>query len=90
MTALSIDSLLARSGIHADWFSRLVDSGAERCRQSLENIAALGIPTDLLQMLLSQLAEHVPGIPDAEIALNNLDRFIAVSRSPFSCGLTGC
>jgi glutamate-ammonia-ligase adenylyltransferase len=39
-----------------------------------------------LEVLCSQLAEHLPGLSDPDLALNSLDRFFAAARNPLALG----
>src|SRR5205085_4010938 len=56
----------------------------ERAHASLVRLAVSGIPLDLLGNICDQLAEHLPKVSDADMALNNLDRFITATRNPLS------
>ena len=45
-----------------------------------------GITLDLLANICDQLAEHLPRLSDPDMALNNLDRFVAAARNPLVAG----
>jgi glutamate-ammonia-ligase adenylyltransferase len=47
-------------------------------------IASTNITLDLIADIAGQLAEHLPGLSDPDMALNNLDRFIEAARNPLS------
>src|SRR5215471_10961990 len=47
-------------------------------------MATSGITLDLLSNIADQLAEHLPRTSDPDMAMNNLDRFIAAARNPLS------
>ena len=47
-------------------------------------IATGGITLDLLAAICDQLAEHLPGSSDPDMALNNLERFVVAARNPLS------
>jgi len=57
-----------------------------RAHANLVRMATSGLTLDLLAVVCDQLAEHLPGSADPDMALNNLDRFVAASRSPLSVG----
>ena len=52
-----------------------------RACSNLQTIAQLKIPFDLMQAMVHQLSEILPGISDPDMALNNLERFFAASRN---------
>jgi len=66
------------------WFRSLGLGDGERAQRGLANIASLGVPLDLLAAMADQLAEQLPRSSDADMAFNNLDRFLAAQRSPLS------
>jgi glutamate-ammonia-ligase adenylyltransferase len=51
---------------------------------NLVRIASTNITLDLVADIAGQLAEHLPRASDPDMALNNLDRFIAAARNPLS------
>ena len=55
-----------------------------RAVKNLENIARLRLPIDLFQTLVAQIESELPTLSDADMAINNLDRFFHASRSPLS------
>ncbi len=64
----------------ADW--KLDDPA--RGQGNLVRMALSGITLDLLAAMCEQLAEHLPRLSDAGMALNNLDRFVKATRNPLS------
>ena len=58
----------------------------ERAHAALVNMATGGIPLDLLSIMCEQLAQHLPRCADPDMALNNIDRFVAQARNPLSIG----
>ena len=52
--------------------------------RNLASIARSGITLDLLAVLGGQLAEHLQGLSDPDMALNNLDRFFGAARNPLA------
>ncbi|MCP4888074.1 MAG: hypothetical protein GY904_15845, partial [Planctomycetaceae bacterium] len=46
-----------------------------RAVKNLENIARLRLPTDLFRTLVAQIEIELPTLSDADMAINNLDRF---------------
>jgi len=51
---------------------------------NLIRIATSGVTLDLLAVMCDQLAEHLPHSSDPDVALNNLERFVAAARNPLS------
>ncbi len=62
----------------------VVDS--RRAHAALASMAATGMTLDLLAIICDQLAQHLARCPDPDMALNNLDRFVAQARNPLSIG----
>ncbi len=72
----------------AVWLRSLGFSDPDRAHGNLVRIATSGITLDLLADMCDQLAEHLPRSSDPDMALNNLDRFVAATRNPLSlCSL---
>ena len=88
---MRIDELhryLDRPGEAAVWLRSLGFSDPDRAHGNLVRIATAGITLDLLADMCDQLAEHLPRSSDPDMALNNLDRFVAATRNPLSlCSL---
>lgn len=53
-----------------------------RAHANLQGLATSGITLDLLADIGNQLAEHLPRTSDPDMALNNLNRFVAATRGP--------
>lgn len=70
----------------APWFRSLGISDVQRAHKNLVSMAKAGITVDLLAEICRQLAEHLPSLSDADMALNNLDRYVAASRNPLALG----
>ncbi|MBX7167292.1 MAG: bifunctional [glutamate--ammonia ligase]-adenylyl-L-tyrosine phosphorylase/[glutamate--ammonia-ligase] adenylyltransferase [Pirellulales bacterium] len=70
----------------SSWLQGLGLVNPARGQQSLVRLATGGLTLDLLADLADQLAEHLPGTSDPDMALNNLDRFFAAARNPLSLG----
>jgi [glutamine synthetase] adenylyltransferase / [glutamine synthetase]-adenylyl-L-tyrosine phosphorylase len=66
------------------WLSAWKLDDVDRAHASLVRMAVSGITLDLLGNICDQLAEQLPRLSDADMALNNLDRFIAATRNPLS------
>jgi glutamate-ammonia-ligase adenylyltransferase len=67
-----------------DWLRALGVRDAARAHGDLVRIAGTGVTLDLLATICDQLAEHLPRSSDADMALNNLERFFAAARNPLS------
>ncbi len=86
--------------MHIDQLHRYLDQPAEaqswlraahvndltRAHGNLVRIATAGVTLDLLATICDQLAEHLPRLSDPDMALNNLERFVAAARNPLSLG----
>lgn len=53
---------------------------------NLLSMATAGLTLDLLATVCDCLAEQLPQSSDPDMALNNLDRFVAAARSPLALG----
>ncbi len=68
------------------WLRSLGVADLERAHANLVSFSRSGLTTDLAAVLADQLAEHLPGVSDPDMALNNLDRYLAAARNPLSVG----
>ena len=68
----------------AEWLHGCNLTDIDRAHGNLVRMATSGITLDLLAGMCEQLAEHLPRTSDPDMALNNLDRFVAASRNPLS------
>jgi glutamate-ammonia-ligase adenylyltransferase len=55
-----------------------------RAHENLLRMAEAGVTLDLLGHLAGILTRELPKLSDADMALNNLERFVAVARNPLS------
>ncbi|MFP6692799.1 MAG: hypothetical protein VB875_07270, partial [Pirellulales bacterium] len=67
-----------------DWLQSLGVTDTTRGHTNFLQMVQAGVPLDLLVVLSEQLGEFLPAASDPDMALNNLTRFIAASRSPLS------
>ena len=77
---------LEAPGEAAAWLTSLGIEDIVRAHANLVSMADNGLTLDLLAAIFDQLAEHLPGLSDPGMALNNLDRFLATTRNPLSLG----
>jgi glutamate-ammonia-ligase adenylyltransferase len=68
------------------WLRTLGVVDLKRSHASLVSMAAAGLPLDLLAVVCDQLSQLLPRSADPDMALNNLDRFVAAARNPLSMG----
>jgi glutamate-ammonia-ligase adenylyltransferase len=68
----------------ADWLRACGLQDLARAHANLLHIANTNITLDLVADVCDQLGEHLPRLSDADMALNNLDRFVAAARNPLS------
>ncbi len=66
------------------WLRSWSISDPLRAHGNLVRIATFGVTLDLLAAMCDQLAEHLPRSSDPDMALNNLERFVAAARNPLS------
>jgi glutamate-ammonia-ligase adenylyltransferase len=66
------------------WLQSLGFADPLRAHGNLVRMATAGITLDLLADMCDQFAEHLPRSSDPDMALNNLDRFVAATRNPLS------
>ncbi len=66
------------------WLRSIAVRDGQRAHANLVRMATSGITLDLMGILLDQMAEALPTLSDADMALNNLERFVAAARSPLS------
>src|SRR5687767_6158105 len=59
----------------------------DRGRRNLAALAESGLTADLFAVLCEQLERQLPQVSDPDRVLNNLDRFLAASRSPLALGM---
>ncbi len=68
------------------WLRSLGVEDVQRAHQGLVRLAESGMTLDLLAAVCRQLERHLPRTSDPNMALNNLDRFVAAARSPLALG----
>ena len=68
------------------WLRSLGVENTDRAHGNLVGMTKTGVTIDLLAVICAQLAKHLPQISDADMALNNLERFVAAARNPLSLG----
>jgi glutamate-ammonia-ligase adenylyltransferase len=66
------------------WLRALGCTDLPRSYGNLLGLASLGIPLDLLAVVLRQLTKLLPASPDADMVLNNLERYLQNCTSPLS------
>ncbi len=86
MQTTQLAEQLDRPETAAKWLGPLGVTNVQRAHVNLVNIAKAGVTLDLLAVICGQLGDHLPKISDPDMALNNLDRFIAAARNPLSLG----
>ncbi len=84
MNQMELRHFLDDSGDASSWFATWGVTDPRRAQTNLQRLAGYNIPLDLLSQVCDQLATHLPQCPDPDMALNNLERFVAVSRNPLA------
>ncbi len=75
-------SLLDSTDEAAAWLTACGLADLDRGHRNLVAIAESGVPPNLLGHIVEQLARALPGSPDADMALNNLERYFRGCSSP--------
>ncbi len=70
----------------AQWLRSIGIQDVTRGHANLLRLATSGITLDLLLVICRQLARELPRLSDPDMALNNLDRFVAAARSGLAIG----
>ncbi len=70
----------------APWLRSLGIHDLDRAHGNLVRIATAGVTLDLLATICDQLTEQLPASSDADMAINNLERFFDGARNPLSLG----
>jgi glutamate-ammonia-ligase adenylyltransferase len=68
----------------ADWLRSVGIVDVDRAHGNLVRMAQSRITLDLVGVICEQLAQHLPGVSDPDMALNNLERFILAARNPLA------
>jgi glutamate-ammonia-ligase adenylyltransferase len=66
------------------WLRSLYVADPGAAHANLSRIAHRGVTLDLLAQIGDQLVAAAPGLADPDMAINNLERFIAASRNPMA------
>ncbi len=66
------------------WLRSLYVANPNAAHANLARMATQGVTLDLLAQIGDQLAAAAPGLADPDMAINNLERFIAASRNPMA------
>jgi glutamate-ammonia-ligase adenylyltransferase len=66
------------------WLRTLCVANLPAARANFQRIANYGVTLDLLTQISEQFAAAAPTLADPDMAINNLERFIAASRNPMS------
>ncbi len=66
------------------WLRSLGLGDPARAHGNLVRIAKRGVTPDLMAVVCDQLGEELPRSSDPDMALNNLERFVAAARNPLS------
>jgi [glutamine synthetase] adenylyltransferase / [glutamine synthetase]-adenylyl-L-tyrosine phosphorylase len=66
------------------WLRSLYVSNPTAAHANFSRMATRGVTLDLLAQIGDQLAAAAPALADPDMAINNLERFIAASRNPMA------
>ena len=66
------------------WLRSLRVANLPAARANFQRIANYGVTLDLLTQISEQFATAAPTLADPDMAINNLERFIAASRNPMA------
>ena len=82
MDTATARNYISDPAVAGEWLAGLGVVDGRRGHGNLLGIARAGVPFDLLAELFAQLERHLPGSADADMALNNLERFFRAARNP--------
>lgn len=66
------------------WLRSLCVANLPAAHANLTRIASHGVTLDLLSQISEQFAAAAPSLADPDMAINNLERFIAAARNPMA------
>jgi len=66
------------------WLRSLYVANPNAAHANFARMATQGVTLDLLAQIGDQLVAAAPGLADPDMAINNLERFIAASRNPMA------
>ena len=78
-----LDNLVEALPLLTSWGLR----DAAKAHQNLVRIAEAGVTLDLMSDICGQLGRRLPRLSDADMAVNNLERFFCAARNPPSTRL---
>ncbi len=70
----------------ADWLRSIGLADVRRAHANLVSIATSGMTFDLVGVVCRQLGQCIGSCADPDMALNNLERFVAAARNPLALG----
>ncbi|HVT26403.1 MAG TPA: hypothetical protein VHE81_00150 [Lacipirellulaceae bacterium] len=77
-------SCLDDAEVAEPWLRSLCVANLPAARANLMRMANCGVTLDLLTQISEQFAATAPTLADPDMAMNNLERFIAASRNPMA------
>src|SRR6478672_3168686 len=77
-------SCLDDAGTAEPWLRSLCVANLPAAHANFTRMANYGVTLDLLTQISEQFAAAAPTLADPDMAINNLERFIAASRNPMS------
>jgi glutamate-ammonia-ligase adenylyltransferase len=77
-------SCLDDADVAEPWLRSLCVANLPAARANLMRMANCGVTLDLLMQISEQFAAAAPTLADPDMAMNNLERFIAASRNPMA------
>jgi len=66
------------------WLRSLHVANPKAAHANFARMAVRGVTLDLLSWISEQLADVSPALADPDMAINNLEKFIAASRNPMA------
>ena len=82
----TLHQCLDEPDIAARWLRGWGVLDVKRAHGNLVAMATSGMTLDLLLVVCKQLDKHLAGCADPDMALNNLDRYVAAARNPIALG----
>ena len=82
MEISTLDSVLEQPHLAADYLHDWGLADVRRGQEVLVELADTGLTLDLLASICRQLGEHLPQLPEADVALAAFRRYLFAVRSP--------
>ena len=84
MDTNQLAGILDHSNLAVEWLKPLGLKQPAAAAEDIRLISQAGVTADLMAVICSELESHLARLPDPDLALNTLRRFVESTRSPLS------